>query len=100
MCCFLDQFAAGLRMLCQDFVEEILKAYNIEMYHLTPNGITKIGLFIWAVKSQDANLDIRAFVLSMRCILNLETKWLKGKILLSILVVAVSSLLVLLNILH
>jgi len=36
----------------------------------------------------------------VRCILNLETKWLKEKILLSILVVAVSSLLVLLNKLH
>ena len=61
MCCFWDQFVAGLRMPCQDFVEEILKAYNIEMHHLTPNGIAKIALFIWTVKSQDANLDIRAF---------------------------------------
>jgi hypothetical protein len=38
---FHDYFAAGLRMPCQDFVEEILKAYNIEMHHLTPNGIAK-----------------------------------------------------------
>ena len=48
---FLDQFVAGLRMLCQDFVEEILKANNIEMHHLTPNRIAKIALFIWTVKS-------------------------------------------------
>ena len=34
---FRDQFIAGLHMPCQDFVEEILKAYNIEMHHLTPN---------------------------------------------------------------
>jgi len=39
-------------------------------------------------------------VLCMRCILNSETKWLKGRILLSILVVAVSSMLVLLSRLH
>jgi hypothetical protein len=58
---FRDQFAAGLRMPCQDFIEEILKAYNIEIHHLTPNGIAKIGLFIWAVKSQRGNLDIGAF---------------------------------------
>jgi hypothetical protein len=58
---FRDHFTAGLRMPCQDFIEEILKAYNIEMYHLTPNGIAKIALFIWAVKSQRENLDIRAF---------------------------------------
>jgi hypothetical protein len=43
------------------FFEEILKAYNIEMHHLTPNGIAKIALFIWAVKSQGLNLDINAF---------------------------------------
>jgi hypothetical protein len=42
---FRDQFAAGVRMPCQDFIEEILKAYNIEIHHLTPNGIAKIALF-------------------------------------------------------
>jgi hypothetical protein len=45
----------------QDFLEEILKAYNIKMHHFTPNGIAKIALFIWTVKSQRENLDIGAF---------------------------------------
>jgi hypothetical protein len=58
---FRDHFTVGLRMPCQDFIKEILKAYNIEMHHLTPNGIAKIALFIWAVKSQRGNLDIGAF---------------------------------------
>ena len=58
---FRDQFATGLRMPCQDFLEELLKAYNIEMHHLAPNGIGNIALFVCAVKSQDVNLDIRAF---------------------------------------
>ena len=58
---FRDQFPAGLRMPCQGFIEEILKAYNIEMHHLSPNGIAKIALFVWVVKSQRANLDIEAF---------------------------------------
>ena len=58
---FWDQFVAGLRMPWQDFLEELLKAYKIEMHHLTPNGVAKIALFIWAVKSQDVNLDIRSF---------------------------------------
>jgi hypothetical protein len=48
-------------MPCQDFIKEILKAYNIEIHHLTPNGIAKIALFIWAMKSQRENLDIGAF---------------------------------------
>jgi hypothetical protein len=61
MCGFWDQFVAGLRMPCQDFLEKLLKACNIGMQHLTPNGIVKIALFVWAVKSQDVNLDIRAF---------------------------------------
>jgi hypothetical protein len=58
---FRDHFTAGLRMPCQDFIEEILKAYNIEMHHLTPNSMAKIALFIWIVKSQRGNLDIGAF---------------------------------------
>ena len=60
---FRDQFTAGLCMPCQDFVEEILKSYKMEMHHLTPNGIAKIALFIWAVKSQDVNLDIGFIIL-------------------------------------
>ena len=55
------KFTAGLRMPYQDFIEENFKAYNIEMHHLTPNRIAKIALFVWAMKSQRANLDIRAF---------------------------------------
>jgi hypothetical protein len=42
---FRDHFTADLRMPCQDFIEEILKAYNIEMHHLTPNGMAKIAFF-------------------------------------------------------
>ena len=44
-------------MPCQDFLEELLKEYNIEMHHLTPNGIAKIA----KIALQDVNLDIRAF---------------------------------------
>jgi hypothetical protein len=58
---FRDHFTTDLRMPCQDFIEEIMNAYNIEMHHLTPNGMAKITLFIWAVKSQRGNLDIGAF---------------------------------------
>jgi hypothetical protein len=41
---FRDHFTAGLPIPCQDFIEEILKAYNIEMHHLTPNDMAKIAL--------------------------------------------------------
>jgi hypothetical protein len=87
---FRDYFAAGLRMPCQNFIKEILKAYNIEMYHLTPNGIAKIALFIWAVKSQRRNLDIRAFC-SIHEIHNFRVKWLMKKVSSNILDVVVLS---------
>lgn len=58
---FRECFTAGLRFPPQDLLEEILDAYNIEMHHLMPNGISKIALFVWAVKSQKLNPDIKAF---------------------------------------
>ena len=76
---FRDPFSTGLHMPCQDFVEEILKAYNIEMHHLTPNGIAKIALFIWAMKSQDANLDIRAFCALHEMHTQFRNKMVEGK---------------------
>jgi hypothetical protein len=66
-------------MPCQDFVEEILKAYNIEMHHLTPNGIAKITLFIWAVKSQRENLDIAAFCSIHEMHTQFQSKMVDGK---------------------
>jgi len=76
---FRDQFSSGLRMPCQDFIEQILKAYNIEMHHLTLNGIAKIALFIWAVKSQDVNLDIRAFCSLHEMHTQFRNKMVEGK---------------------
>jgi hypothetical protein len=76
---FRDYFVAGLRMPCQDFVEEILKAYNIEMHYLTPNGIAKIALFIWAVKSQRENLDIGAFCSIHEMHTQFRSKTVEGK---------------------
>lgn len=45
---------------CDNLREEILKAYGIELHHLTSNGISKIALFIWAVKTQDITPNIGA----------------------------------------
>ena len=87
------KFTAGLRMPYQDFIEEILKAYNIEMHHLTPNEIAKIALFVWAVKSQKANLNIGAFVFFIRCILSLERRRWMAKLLSNTFVAVVLSLL-------
>lgn len=58
---FKDQFTVGLRFPVQELVKNILGAYNIELHHLTPNGICKIALFIWAVKCQIVEPDVVAF---------------------------------------
>ena len=79
MCVFRDQFVAGLCMPCQDFLEELLKAYNIEMHHLTPNGIAKIALFIWTVKCQDIYLDIRVFCALHEMHTQFRNKTMDGK---------------------
>jgi hypothetical protein len=76
---FKDQFSARLRFPCQDLVEEISKAYNIEMHHLTPNGIAKIALFVWAIKSEDVNLDIKAFCALHQMHTQFSKKMVEGK---------------------
>jgi hypothetical protein len=78
---FRDQFTAGLRMPCQYFIEEILKAYNIEIHHLTPNGIAKVALFIWTVKFQRGSLVLVLFALFMKCIHNSGTRMLMAEVL-------------------
>jgi hypothetical protein len=60
-------------------MEKILKAYNIEMHHLTPNGIAKIALFIWAVKSHRGNLDIGAFCSIHEMHTQFQSKMVDGK---------------------
>ena len=49
------------------------------MHHLTPNGIAKIALFVWAVKSQRANLDIGAFCNLHETHTQFRNKTLDGK---------------------
>ena len=87
------KFTAGLRMPYQDFIEEILKAYDIEMHHLTPNGIAKIALFVWVVNLKKQIWILELFAIFMRCILSLETRRWMAKLLSNTLVAVVLSLL-------
>ena len=61
---FWDQFSARLRMPCQYFLEELLKAYNIEMHHLTPNGLAKIALFYLDSEVSRCKLGHQGFLCS------------------------------------
>jgi hypothetical protein len=42
---FKDLFNVGLWFLMQDLMEVIISVFNIEIHHLTLNGISKIALF-------------------------------------------------------
>jgi hypothetical protein len=42
------------------------------MDHLTPDGVSKIWLLIWVVKSQEVTPNIVAFYAFMKCIVNLR----------------------------
>lgn len=54
-----------------------MKAYNIEIHHLTPNGIAKIALFM--IKSQGVNPDIQALCALHEMHTQLRNKPVDGK---------------------
>jgi hypothetical protein len=38
-------------------VVEVLKKFNIYLHQLTPNAMVRLGVFIWAVRSQGVELN-------------------------------------------
>jgi hypothetical protein len=45
-------FKAGLRFPLSNFVVEVLKIYQIFLHQITPKAIMRMGIFVWAVRSQ------------------------------------------------
>jgi hypothetical protein len=45
-------FKAGLKFPLSRFVVEVLKTYQIFLHQLTPEAIIRMGVFVWAVRSQ------------------------------------------------
>jgi hypothetical protein len=43
---------AGLRFPLSKFLVEVLKIFQIFLHQLTPEAIIRMGLFVWAVRSQ------------------------------------------------
>jgi hypothetical protein len=56
--CFLK---AGLRFPLHKMVVAVLKRFDIYLHQLTPNVIVRLGIFIWAVRSQGIEFDAEAF---------------------------------------
>jgi hypothetical protein len=58
---FRSFFKAGLRFLLSKFVVEVLKTFQIFLHQLTPEAILRMGVFVWAMKSQGIEPSAKCF---------------------------------------
>ena len=54
-------FKAGLRFPLSKFVVEVLKIYEIFLHQITPEAIIRMGIFVWAVRSQGLEPSAKCF---------------------------------------
>jgi hypothetical protein len=54
-------FKAGLRFPLSRFVVEVLKIYQIFLHQITPEAILRMGIFVWAVRSQGLEPSAKCF---------------------------------------
>jgi hypothetical protein len=58
-------FKAGLRFSLSRFVVEVLKTFQIFLHQLTPEAILRMGVFVWAARSQGMTQAQNASVVCM-----------------------------------
>jgi hypothetical protein len=58
---FRSFFKAGLRFPLSKFVVEVLKIYQVYLHQITPEAIIRMGIFVWAVKSQGLEPNAKSF---------------------------------------
>jgi hypothetical protein len=58
---FRSFMKAGLRFPLDKMLVEVLKTFEIYLHQLTPEAIIKVGVFIWAMRSQGLEPDARCF---------------------------------------
>jgi hypothetical protein len=54
-------FKAGLRFPLSRFVVEVLKIYEIFLHQITPEAIIRMGIFVWAARSQGLEPSAKCF---------------------------------------
>jgi hypothetical protein len=54
-------FKAGLRFPLSKFVVEVLKTYQVFLHQITPEAIIRMGIFVWAVRSQGLEPSAKCF---------------------------------------
>jgi hypothetical protein len=58
---FRSFLKAGLRFPLSSFVMEVLKIFEIYLHQLTPEAIIRMGIFVWAVRSQGLEPNAKSF---------------------------------------
>jgi hypothetical protein len=58
---FQSFLKAGLRFPLSSFVVEVLKIFEICLHQLTPEAIIRMGIFVWAVRSQGLEPNAKSF---------------------------------------
>jgi hypothetical protein len=54
-------FKAGLQFPLSRFVVKVLKIYQIFLHQITPKAIIRMGIFVWAVRSQGVDPSTKCF---------------------------------------
>jgi hypothetical protein len=54
-------FKTGLRFPLSKFIVEVLKIYQIFLHQITPEAIMRMGIFVWAVRSQGLEPSAKCF---------------------------------------
>jgi hypothetical protein len=58
---FRSFFKAGLRFPLSRFIVEVLKTFQIFLHQLTPEAILRMGVFVWATRSQGIDPSAKCF---------------------------------------
>jgi hypothetical protein len=58
---FRSFMKAGLRFPLHKMLVEVLKTFKIYLHQITPEALIRVGVFIWAMRSQGLEPDARCF---------------------------------------
>lgn len=66
---FNSFFQAGFQLPIHQMVGEVLNKYEVFMHQLMPNAIMRLGVFLYAMRSQGAKTDAKCFYYCMSYII-------------------------------
>jgi hypothetical protein len=58
---FKSFMKVGLRFPLHKMLVEVLKTFEIYLHQLTPEALIKVGVFIWPMRSQGLEPDVKCF---------------------------------------